>query len=115
MRPNAIKKGSKFPFGEYVEDGGYMLLYGQQDFFIRGGREWTKELHLPEWHFTTEDFAESIDTLGEVNDEKYFMVCNQYIRPANYIEPKQKPAGGRKKKAVAFDTNPGETPESVEL
>jgi hypothetical protein len=92
-----------------------MQLHGQKDLALKGGEEWTKELLLPMWHFATNGFGESIDTVAEIEENQFFMVTNQYIREYNYVEPKLTAAAKRKKKAVAFETNPGDAPRSAEL
>ena len=87
MTPGDINLNSKFPYLSSVADCGYCTVYGSTQLAFKGGKSWIKDFEIPEWHFTDDDFMNSIVALDECKAEDSFNVCNEYLRDANYKQP----------------------------
>jgi hypothetical protein len=87
-----------------------MLIYGADLIDLKkdsNGEAWADDMKLPHWHICTDNFSDYLETFGEIKDYDVIAVCNQYIKPGNYNEPKQPKNKTRgKRKPVGFSGQP---------
>ena len=110
MSVDHVEKDSAFPYGDSIPECGYMLIYGADLIDLKkdsNGEAWADDMKLPHWHICTDNFSDYLETFGEIKDYDVIAVCNQYIKPGNYNEPKQPKNKTRgKRKPVGFSGQP---------
>ena len=104
-----VAKDSAFPYGDSIPECGYMLIYGADLIDLKkdsNGEAWADDMKLPHWHICTDNFSDYLETFGEIKDYDVIAVCNQYIKPGNYNEPKPRNKTRGKRKPIGFSGQP---------